>query len=249
MTGSTVLTVTMIMIKKPEKLRTPLSKIQSSDRLHFGLPVLMIAMLATASSTAAGVAGDTSQCFVEGLTKQIEIHPGVHQQKTMNDDPVMFSNAVATPVTVTCPLNVHPALDIEGAVIEVVSLNRGERLRSTGDSMATFSCALMSRSADGGQATGRRVTRNHAGPIYLPQTAQAQTSAIEKNEARYRYIQCELPGYSAIRHFSTDITVSDAAVIERHKLVEALKDAELEVSGQPGFDDDLMRAGNRLDAN
>ncbi len=188
---------------------------------------LALLTLTTASAATAGIGGDIAQCFVEGLSTQIEHHPARQPEPEQANASLtpMFTNAVTTPVTVTCPLNVHPALEIDGAVVEVVRLQHAQATPLVDSATATFSCALMTRSTDGGQASGRRINRNGAGLIYLPDAESTGSAAPNGVEARYRYIRCELPGYSAIKHFSTQVRVTDAAIGEHGLLLDALNDA------------------------
>jgi|GEM_PF-4320349 len=120
---------------------------------------------------------------------------------------MVFENLTAGTVTVWCPLNIHPARPLETVSVDVVRLK-------TLDNEA-INCALMSRSAAGGQASGRRLSRLGNGRIELlaaPDTGEAN---------RYRYIACELPAHSAIVNYAVQQQTADADAVDLRMLIDA----------------------------
>jgi len=172
-------------------------------------------------------------CYVTGSTDQVDHHSGgasgltgsVPTSNKNDTTELVFSNAIVNPVTVLCPLDIHPGLPLEGAQVNVVRLrdhsSDNYRRSDSEDSSRGFSCALMSRSAAGGQASGRRVSRIDGGRIDLP-GLDGDSSSDNDDHSHYRFIECELPAYSAIVSYSAMIKTDDTSTTDVHRLIDAL---------------------------
>lgn len=211
------------------------------------LPLLTLAMLTLASVTTASATdleGDIDGCFVAGV-----LDPETKQKSISRPTTKVFKNAFDTPVTVTCPLNSHPALAIDGVTINIVNLPRptSNRFDTTVTTGTAVSCALMTRSTAGGQATGRRIYTTTAGLMYLPEADSLASKGIAPAnpglEARYRYIQCDLAAYTGIAGYATRIQSGGTTATEPDRLHELVN------SETPNETGEFIRLGRKTKNN